>query len=161
MSDKDLESAPSVEPVRVSVTVARPPDEAFEVFTAGIARWWPLRRISIGEARAASCAIEPRVGGEVYEVRDDGQRFPWGRVEVWDPPRRLVMSWHPGRALEVAQEVEVRFTPEGDGTRVDLEHRGWERLGDEAAAVRASYDGGWRSVLGTHFAGAFGDRRQA
>jgi uncharacterized protein YndB with AHSA1/START domain len=70
------------------------------------------------------------------------------------------MSWHPGRPLAVAQEVEVRFTPEGDGTRVDLEHRGWETLGVEAADARASYEGGWRTVLGTHFAGAF-DRRGA
>ncbi|HEY7510564.1 MAG TPA: SRPBCC family protein [Vicinamibacteria bacterium] len=149
-----------IEALRASVTVARPPAEAFEVFTAGIARWWPLRSHSIGEARAAFCAIEPRVGGEVYEVRDDGQRFSWGRVLVWEPPHRLVMSWHPGRPLAVAQEVEVRFTPEGGGTRVDLEHRGWEKLGEEAADARASYEGGWRTVLGTHFAGAF-DRRGA
>ena len=41
----------------------------------------------------------------------------------------------------------MRFVPEGDGTRVELEHRGWERWGDEAAETRASYDSGWDTVL--------------
>ena len=46
-------------------------------------------------------------------------------------------------------EVEVRFTPEGDGTRVELEHR---RLGaarsDGAAEARGSYgsENGWEMV---------------
>lgn len=157
----EAERGTAAEPVRVAVSVARPLAVAFEVFTAGIARWWPLPSHSIGQARAVSCGIEPRVGGEVYEVRDDGERFPWGRVLAWDPPHRLVMSWHPGHPAEAAQEVEVRFTAEAGGTRVELEHRGWERLGTEAAAVRASYDGGWRGVLGTFFVGAFAEERRS
>ena len=60
----------------------------------------------------------------------------------------------PGTARGVAQEVEVRFTPDGSGTSVDLEHRGWARLGADAAEARRSYEGGWRAVLGTHFAQA-------
>jgi hypothetical protein len=38
--------------------------------------------------------------------------------------------------------------PEGDGTRVELVHSGWEAYGDDAAASRASYDTGWDIVLG-------------
>jgi hypothetical protein len=38
----------------------------------------------------------------------------------------------------------VRFAPEGEGTRVELEHRGWEKSG---AGERSSYDGGWEYVL--------------
>jgi uncharacterized protein YndB with AHSA1/START domain len=154
------ESGTAIEPVRASVHVARPPAEAFEVFTAGLARWWPRASHSVSQSRAASVAIEPRVGGEVYELRDDGARVPWGRVLAWEPPRRLVMSWHPGHPRDAAQEVEVRFIADGNGTRVELEHRGWERLGAEAAAVRASYEGGWRTVLGTHFAGVFAQERR-
>ena len=141
-------------PVRQAVSVARPPREAFEIFTSGMARWWPLAKHSVSQARAASCAIEPRVGGEVFEVRDDGERYSWGRVLAWEPPHRLVVTWHPGQPADSAQEVEVRFVPEGRGTRVELEHRGWAKLGARARAARESYAGGWAVVLGTDYAKA-------
>lgn len=138
------------------MTVARPLAEAFEVFTARIGSWWPLHAYSISLARAASCAIEPRVGGEVYEVRDDGERCPWGRVLAWEPPRRFVMTWHPGHDPATAQELEIRFSAEAGGTRVELEHRGWQALGGAAREARESYEGGWEAVLGRHFVEACG-----
>jgi hypothetical protein len=50
-------------------------------------------------------------------------------------------------------EVEVRFTEDGAGaTRVDLEHRGWDRAGEGAEAKRENYDGGWDVVLGRYVA---------
>jgi uncharacterized protein YndB with AHSA1/START domain len=145
---------PFLEPVRKSLVVAKPPAEAFATFTAAIDTWWPLHAFSICEARARSCAIEPCAGGEVYEVRDDGARFPWGHVLTWEPPKRLVFAWHPGIDPSQAQEVEVRFSADGSGTRVDLEHRGWAALGDRAAEHRAPYEGGWEVVLGQRFAQA-------
>jgi uncharacterized protein YndB with AHSA1/START domain len=146
---------PFLQPLRKSVTVARPPAEAFEIFTARMARWWPLAPYSMSQERAASCAIEPRPGGEVYEVRDDGVRCTWGRVLSWEPPRRFVLSWHPGREPETAQEVEVRFVAVPTGTRVELEHRGWQALGEAAAATRERYAGGWEHV-GEAFVNACG-----
>jgi uncharacterized protein YndB with AHSA1/START domain len=143
--------APYLEPLRKSVTVARPPAEAFRIFTEKIAAWWPLAAYSVSEARAASCCIEPRVGGLIYETRDDGERFPWGHVLVWEPPRRFVMSWHPGADPDTAQEVEIRFEPDGAGTRVELEHRGWQKAGAAARELRDVYEGGWSNVLGTHY----------
>ena len=44
-------------------------------------------------------------------------------------------------------QVGVGFTPEGDGTRVELEHRGFERLGDAAETTRESYSGGWPTLV--------------
>lgn len=143
--------APYLEPVRKSVRVSRPPAEAFDIFTGGIGRWWPLGSHSLSQARALTCVIEPRPGGSIFEEDDQGQRFPWGHVIVWEPPRRVVMAWHPGQPPEVAQEVEVRFSPDGAGTLVELEHRGWQKLGDKAAAARGGYDQGWNDVLGVHF----------
>jgi hypothetical protein len=44
----------------------------------------------------------------------------------------------------------VRFSAEGSGTRVELVHTGWERLGERAGEVRARYDTGWEPVLGSY-----------
>jgi uncharacterized protein YndB with AHSA1/START domain len=148
--------APYLEPVKKAVTVPLSPAEAFDLFTARIANWWPLgERFSISGPGAVSCGIEPRVGGAVYEVRNDGERLPWGKVLAWDPPRRLLLSWHPGKSADVAQEVEVTFASDGSGTRVELVHRGWQKLGSDAARVRESYEGGWETVfLGAYAAKA-------
>jgi uncharacterized protein YndB with AHSA1/START domain len=44
-------------------------------------------------------------------------------------------------------EIEVRFQPEGDGTRVDLEHRGWDAFGDQAQDMSGGYTVGWGMIL--------------
>jgi uncharacterized protein YndB with AHSA1/START domain len=82
----------------------------------------------------------------VYEIATSGERSQWATVLTWEPPHRLVIAWqvNPER---LGTEVEVRFTPDGDGTRVELEHRGWERLAD-GAEMRGNYDTGWDHVLG-------------
>ena len=68
-------------------------------------------------------------------------------MTAWEPPRRLVIAWNPSRQDRPTTEVEVTFTAEGEGTRVDLVHRGWERLGPRGADVRESYASGWPGVL--------------
>jgi uncharacterized protein YndB with AHSA1/START domain len=149
-------------PLRKTVTIRRrTAAEAFEVFTTGISRWWPLDRYSIDPKRARTCVLEPRVGGEVYEVNEDGERAPWGRVLVFEPPARLVVTWHPGREPQTAQEVEVRFSDAPEGVLVELEHRGWAALGDEARTSRPSYSEGWDHVLGTCFRDAAEGGRSA
>lgn len=140
-------------PVRKSIVVPGTPDRAFELFTARIATWWPLRTHSIAQQDAVACGIEPHVGGDVYEVARDGTRCTWGHVLAWDPPHSLTLYWHPGMDEAVGQEVEVRFTAVDQGTRVDLEHRNWAQLGDRARATHDGYDRGWDGV----FVGAFGE----
>jgi len=116
--------------------------------TRDVDSWWPKSKYSVSQERTRECAVEPREGGAIYETRDDGERFTWGRVKAWEPPRRFVMLWHPGREAESAQEVEVRFS-EGDGeTLVELEHRDWAKLGDQASKSREGYESGWDHVLG-------------
>ena len=58
------------------------------------------------------------------------------------------MSWYPGHDAAQATQLEVRFAAEGDGTRVDLEHTGWEILAERARETRNGYDAGWGTVLG-------------
>ncbi len=50
---------------------------------------------------------------------------------------------------ELHTEVVVRFTPEGGGVRVDLEHRNLEAFGARAEEVRAKIDNekGWNGLL--------------
>jgi uncharacterized protein YndB with AHSA1/START domain len=126
------------------------------VFTAGLARWWPLRTHSLGQEKARTCAVDPFVGGEVYEVQEDGTRGTWGRVVAWEPPHRLVLTWHPGRPADTAQELEVRFVATPEGTRVDLEHRSWQQYGpaERAAEARQGYEHGWETVFVEAYAAA-------
>ena len=143
-----------IESIRKEVEVARPPVEAFDVFTKGISGWWPKHKYSVSQERTQEVVLEPIQGGALYEVRDDGERFPWGEVLAWERPHRLVLSWHPGHDPSCSQEVEVRFEPVAGGTRVRLEHRNWQKLGERALKSRAGYDSGWNFVFGKCFAEA-------
>jgi len=112
-----------VAPIEKTVLVARPVEEAFRIYTEELKSWWPLDSHARDTERRDTAVLEPRVGGRLYERTRDGEELDWGEVQVWDPPHRLVHTWHLGRP-ETATEVEVRFAPEGDGTRVELVHRG-------------------------------------
>ena len=97
----------------------------------------------------AEVVFEEREGGEVYEVSRAGEKGHWATVVAFEPPGRLVLAWNVAESDPVSTEVEIRFTAEGAGTRVDLEHRGWERL-TEPAEARKSYNTGWDLVLGRY-----------
>ena len=137
----------TIEPVRKSIEVACGPADAFRLFTDEIDSWWPLATHSVGAADAVSCHFEGRDGGRIYETLADGTIHLWGTITAWEPSARVVFSWHPGRDATTAQEVELRFIGISSGTRIELEHRGWEILGDRAAEVRAGYETGWVPVL--------------
>ena len=138
----------AIEALRKALVVACSPERAFEVFTCEIGSWWPLGEHSIGGDKITEVVFEGALGGRIFERHSDGGEGEWGRVLEWDPPHRFAMSWYPGHNPAEATELEVRFAPEGDGTRVELEHRGWEILGDRAAESRSGYDNGWDAVLG-------------
>jgi len=135
--------------IRKSVTVACSPEHAFETYTNRIGSWWPLETHSIGGMageRPKEAFFESGVGGRLYERMADGEEHEWAKVLVWEPPRRFVIDWHVNPA-NPSTEVEVTFTAEGEGTRVDVEHRGWERYGDRASEASGDYNSGWEPVL--------------
>lgn len=143
----------NIAPVRKSVTVQASPARAFEVFTAGMSRWWPATH-TILKVTPIKHIVEPRVGGRWYQIGVDGSECDNGKVLIWEPPSRLVLVWQINADWQfdpnLHTEVELRFTPEAEGvTRVDLEHRQLERMGEKAEAVRASVDsaGGWGAIL--------------
>ena len=79
--------------VRKAITVRCSVEHAFRTFTEGIDSWWPLATHSLGEARATRAVLEPRAGGRLYEVWDDGSVHAWGTIVAWEPPNRLAVSW--------------------------------------------------------------------
>ena len=123
---------------------------AFEVFTREIGSWWPLDEIALHPGEVREVVFEEREGGEVYETSNDGERSHWATVLAWEPPSGFTIAWKVDPEAVAETEVDVRFSAEGDGTRVVLEHRHWERLGAPAAEARAGYDGGWEMVLGRY-----------
>jgi hypothetical protein len=142
-----------IAPVRKSVLVQATPLRAFEVFTAGIDRWWPKSH-NIGAAPIKRCAIEPFVGGRWFNDLEDGSQVTIGHVRVWEPAERFVVGWEISAAwkcdarVELASEVEVRFVREGDQTRVEIDHRNFERMGAQAGdTMRNAVDKGWPGLL--------------
>jgi len=143
-----------IAPVRKSVIVEATSERAFEVFTAGIDRWWPKSH-NIGTEALSESVIEPFVGGRWYSKLEDGTELVIGHVRTWEPGARFVVSWEisadwkPDPRVAFASEVDVRFVAEAGGrTRVELEHRNFERMGAEAGAtMREAVDGGWPALL--------------
>ena len=143
-----------IAPVRKTVLVRASAEHAFEVFTAGINRWWPKTH-GIGTAPPKESIIEPFVGGRWYTRCEDGSDVVIGRVRVWQPAKRFVVSWEissdwkPDARAQYASEVEVQFVQESDGqTRIELEHRDFERMGAiPGEKMRKDVDGGWPTLL--------------
>jgi uncharacterized protein YndB with AHSA1/START domain len=140
---------------RRSITVNATPERAFEVFTAGFSTWWPLESHHIGKNMAVTAIMEPHAGGRWFERDAEGNECNWGFVTEYEPPSRILLAWHLTPAWgydpdpEKATEVEVTFTPTGDGTLVELEHRGFEKHGETGVAMRdaVSAPGGWSDLL--------------
>jgi len=134
-------------PIRREVLVDAGPETAFDVFTAGIGRWWPVAGHSVHGAGGTVAFT----GGQLMEQSASGQQAVWGTVIRWEPPAAVAFTWHPGRTPERPSHVEVTFTAAGPQTLVTLTHSGWEVYADPAA-MRAEYDHGWPIVLG-HYQG--------
>ena len=141
-----------IAPVRKSIRVKASQAHAFEVFTSGLGRWWP-RDHGIGKKPMKSAVMETKLGGCWFELAEDGTQTNVGRIIVWEPPSRFVMTWDINSEWKpdavINSEVEVRFVSDGaDATRVELEHRKFERMGPQAGEkMRKSVDGGWPGML--------------
>lgn len=141
--------------IRRQITVAVPVEHAFAAFVERFGDIKPPEH-NLLAAPVAKTIFEPRVGGNIVDVAEDGSECRWARVLAYDPPHRVVFSWDIGPTWQLetdtanASEVEVSFVAESSGTtRVELEHRyldrhgpGWERLADGVG-----HDQGWPSYL--------------
>lgn len=141
-------------PVVRTVQVRLAPAEAFELFTGQMRLWWPFVGHSCGDADSLDVRFEPRAGGAVTEIARDGRQWQWGTLAEWDPPNGFAMSWHPGLDRALATRLRVRFVAQDGGTEVQVHHDGWEARGEQAAAKRDQYDGGWPTTLAAFAAAA-------
>ena len=123
--------------------------EAFDLFTTRMGELWPLQLASYGGERAREIFLEPHVCGRFFERFVDGDELQVGSVVACEPPRRITFTWS-AADWDGETEVEVTFTPQQEGTRVDLEHRGFDRLGPVGADVAAKFRGGWPGVLAAY-----------
>jgi uncharacterized protein YndB with AHSA1/START domain len=134
-------------PLTLAFDVGCPPDRAFALWTGRIDTWWPTDHTVTGR-RDLTVVLEERVGGRIFERTPDGDEHDWGEVTLWEPPDRLGYRWHLGRDRSDATDVTIRFVPRGStSTRVEIEHRGWERLGATGDAWRTRNRQGWESLV--------------
>jgi uncharacterized protein YndB with AHSA1/START domain len=142
-------------PIRQSIRVEAPPARAYDVFVSRMGSWWNPA-YSINRSPMKDVVVEKRAGGRWLEVGEDGSEYVWGKVLIWEPPSRLVLAWQINADWkfegDLVTELELRFVPDGQRfTRVELEHRNLERLGegDKAEAVRAALQSpdGWGGLL--------------
>jgi hypothetical protein len=136
-------------PLRFSFDVDCSAEHAFSVWTSRIDTWWPSDHTVSGEAELV--VLQSGVGGRIFERTSDGVEHDWGEVTLWNPPTQLAYLWHLGADRTAATEVEVRFVARGAGTtRIEVEHRGWEQLGETADRWRDRNRIGWDTLL-PHF----------
>jgi len=152
----------SADPIQRAVVVPLAREEAFRLFGPGFASWWP-QEYTWAQDVLETIAIEPREGGRCFERGPHGFECDWGRVLNWEPAARLAFSWQIGPKREPvpdpekASEVEVRFVAEqATETRVELEHRGFDRHGEGGGGYRAALDSeqGWPYILDRYAAAA-------
>jgi len=116
----------TTEIVRVTTVVAVDPAKAFEIFTNEIGMWW---RPKVDLFRKGRKGVMRFDAGRLVEAYENSETFEVGRVLEWKPGELLRFEWRQGDfAPGDATEVEVRFERDGKGTRVSLEHRGWDRI---------------------------------
>lgn len=158
-------SSPQDDQYRLSTEVTVPllPEEAFAAFARELDRWWPpvytwsqdvLKRIT----------IEPKAGGACYEVGPHDFRCDWGRVTNFDEPDRLIFLWQISAKREPvpdpgqASTVQVSFVLSGTGTRVLLEHRDFQKHGEDGGWYRDAMasEMGWPRILEAYRSYAMG-----
>jgi len=141
--------------VKRTLHVEVPVERAFRVFTKRMGSWWPASH-HIGNVPFKDILIDKKAGGRWYEINAEGAECIWGTVLEWEPPRKVVLSWHlqPDWSfspdLARASEVALEFIAEGpESTRVEFEHRHLERHGEGWQKMREQVgsEGGWPMIL--------------
>ncbi len=144
--------------ILVALRVDAAPARAFQVFTEDIGLWWrPNAMFAFTPRDPGVLSFESGEVGRLITTLPSGKVFEIGRIMVWEPPNRLVFSWRQATFIgDQDTEVELRFEPVGDQTRVTVEHRGWDtvptshvaRHGFPDAIFLRRHGEWWQALLG-------------
>ncbi|HKJ23723.1 MAG TPA: SRPBCC domain-containing protein [Myxococcota bacterium] len=120
----------SDEVVRASTVVAAAPDDAFRLFTDEVDAWWRRGpRFRFRPGADGVMRFEGEAGGRLVEAFDAAGEdvYEVGRILAWEPPGRLCFEFR-ARAFAPGEttRVEIRFEAVAQGTRVVVEHAGFE-----------------------------------
>jgi uncharacterized protein YndB with AHSA1/START domain len=126
--------------IRKSIWLELDPEAAFSRFCEDIGEWWPR-----GFAEGSRLSLDRRIGGRLYERRADGSEYEIGRVTAYEPPSLVAFTWK-APSWDHSTQVEIQFHQDGQGTRLYLEHGGWE-ADPKVAEFRDNYDTGWEQIL--------------
>jgi uncharacterized protein YndB with AHSA1/START domain len=120
----------------VALRVAATPERAFAAFTREIGLWWQPNPLFRFTARSPGVlAFEPGPGGRLVETYPSGEVFEIGRITAWEEGRRLAFTWRQESFANAQMtQVEIRFEPVEDATRVTIEHRGWDKIPQDHVA---------------------------
>ena len=134
-----------IEPLKFSFTVACNRQHAFDVWTSRTTSWWPKDHTVSGDPEV-NVTIEPFIGGRIFESTPTGREHDWGQIVAWEPPNRFAYNWFITTDASNASLVEVEFEDVGAGTRIDILHSGWERLG-AGPEWRSRNQRGWNALI--------------
>ena len=130
-----------------SIIVELSIERAFHLWTERISTWWPASHSISGDPET-QVMIEAKVGGRLYERASNGHEYDWGAVDVWQPPFRLAFTWYLGSDQAHPTHVEVQFISLAmNKTRIELEHRGPELVGDLWEQRKHIFRASWETVL--------------
>jgi uncharacterized protein YndB with AHSA1/START domain len=120
------------------------PERAFELFTRGINDWWPSEHRPMRDPAAVIVLLEQ---GRFFQRDPGGGAVELGAVLAWDAPRRLVLAWYMGTDSAHPTNVVVTFVPEGEGTRVQVQHTPTAASEGLFPARAPRYEASWGVVL--------------
>jgi uncharacterized protein YndB with AHSA1/START domain len=130
--------------IEKNIFLPRLPEEAFLLFTERISEWWPPSHRPSKDSRSR---LRMLPSGRFWERAEDGREFDLGFIRDWDAPSRIVLDFYLGTDADHPTEVTIRFTREGEGTRVTVEHRPTAASRDLWEARAPRYQASWDAVL--------------
>jgi hypothetical protein len=130
--------------IEKSVVLACARERAFALFTERASDWWPELLRHTDDARSQITLL---ASGRFWERSSDGREVELGRVTAWEPPARLALDFYPGTGEHLPTEVVVRFSAEGEHTRVVVQHRPKVVSAEVWTAGATRFERSWELVL--------------
>ena len=147
---------PAPDCVTVTAIVEVDPETAFRIFTEEVDLWWKRGpRFRFRPGQDGTLRFEPGEGGRFVEIYDEvsGDAYEIGRILSWEPGKRLLFECK-ARKFERHQVtvVEVQFESTDGGTRVTVNHRGWDAIPADHPARRGMVGEAFEGMMGLWWA---------